>query len=583
MVIAAADDNDYGDILALVELGEAKLLGERYNDRGVKEIAAVVGNVRPNAQQIRIGREFFTTALRDYDDWREKWWREAIQNAVDAGAKDVTCTIRETQTMDGDAVEVTVLDDGGGMDEDTLINKFLVLGGTTKSTGIGTTGGFGKAKELLVLPWLMWTIQTRNRIVRGSGVEYDVGPADYIAGTKLSVLMPADQATGAAAAEAFIGKCYLPRVRFTVNGEEVKADLRKGKEIRNFEGKATLYHNKSGGFRRMLVRANGIYMFNIYVSSQTEGTLVVELDQPSIELLTANRDGFRDSSLRYSVSEFANQLAADVKSALRAKKGLIREKFRGTGQFSSGVRGEILESHILQTQGALVPEGRGRMVMSQEQVAEMLWVLRDVDRSTPAEDQESATNFMATAQVAQAMLTNMEVLGTTQMEAAARQLSWEPDFFLVNEIEGWRVPAKFKPASMAKRTKQVLRFWAELCRFVLIQLSSTKRYGVGFVFSDDAGAQYIHEDDEDWLMLNPLKPSKMSGYAAPNTRDEFSLSSKEDLHWMYAAAVHECTHIADGIAYHDESFATAFTSNVAKTADGVRRLAAIKKAIVARK
>jgi len=137
---------------------------------------------------------------------------------------------------------------------------------------------------------------------------------------------------------------------------------------------------------------------------------------------------------------------------------------------------------------------------------------------------------------------------------------------------------------MQKRIKQLLRFWAELCRFVLIQLSSPHRYGVGFVFSEDSRAMYIREDNEDWLMLNPLKPPRVGSLRSvdPSTQDVYSLSSPDDINWLYAAAVHECTHIADGISYHDESFSTAFTQNVAKTTGGIKRIAAIKKSVVSR-
>ena len=204
---AAADELEYGGLLAIAELGRATLLGERYTDRGVKEIAVDVGNRRkrlvPNAQ-IRIGREFFTTALRDYEDWPEKWWREAVQNAVDAGACNITCAVEHHPG----GVAVSCEDDGSGMDEDVLINKFLVLGGTTKVTG-ETTGGFGKAKELLVLPWLEWEVHSRDRLVRGSGTYYEVSAARERHGTRLAVLMPTDQATQAPAAISFINKCEI--------------------------------------------------------------------------------------------------------------------------------------------------------------------------------------------------------------------------------------------------------------------------------------------------------------------------------------------------------------------------------------
>jgi hypothetical protein len=577
--IATANDPAYGELLALVQLKKARYLGERYNDDGLKEIAVDVrgkkkrrGKLTPN-DQIRIGREFFTTALKDYEDWQEKWWREAVQNAVDAGSTQVACTVQER----AGGVEVICEDNGGGMDEDTLLNKFLVLGGTTKKGATGGVGGFGKAKELLVLPWLSWEVHSRNHLVVGSGIEYVVERVDeHLKGTRLTVLMPADQATHAAAAISFIGKCLIPRVRFTVNGDPVKANLKKGTFLRDFgDGAASLYHNKrKDSFNaRMLVRANGIYMFGLYVTSEVPGSLIVELNKPSVDLLTANRDGFRNSQLRWQVADFANELAADVKSAVRKKKGLIREKFKGTGRFSSRFSDAERAADILGLEGVMLPKGRGH-VLSADQIGMAKEVLErhGGDEETVLAD---PTNLIATPGIAGAMLTGTKMLGPTQVEAVVKQLAWEPDFFLVNEVDGWRIPRKFYPENMGMRVRQLLRYWAEMCRFVLMQLGSTRTYGVGFVFDSETAAAYIREDGEDWLMVNPYR-------GHPEHKPMLRLASAEDVNWLYAAAVHEVTHIADGISYHNESFAAAFTYNVARTVGGLKRLSAIKKAIVAK-
>ncbi len=576
LAIASADESAYGELLALVEVKKATYLGQRYSELGFKQIAVDVkqgagGGLTPNAQ-IRIGREFFTTALRDYEDWREKWWREALQNAVDAGATRVTCTVTERE----DGVQVVCEDNGGGMDEDTLINKFLVLGGTTKKGVSGSTGGFGKAKELLVLPWLTWEVHTRNLVVEGSGIEYEVLSSHHVAGTRLTVLMPPDQATHASAAIAFIGKSYIPGVKFAVNGEAVKADLKRGDHIRDFGDSASLYHNKRPNSfgARLLVRANGVFMFGLYISSEVPGSLVVELNKPSIDLLAANRDGFRDSDLRWQVSGFANELAADVRSAIKQKKGLIRQKFKGTGRFSSRAAEREREAQILGLEGSMMPQGRGGMLsVEQIELAAMVVGRMGGDEATRSDD---PTNLVVTPGLATVMLTGTPMLGPTQMEAVVKQLAWEPDFFLVNEIEGFRVPRKFYPQHMSLRIKQLLKFWAELCRFILMQLGSRQTYGVGFIFEEEVGAAYIRDEGEDWLMLNPF------GETHHRDGNVLKLTSKDSVNWLYAAAVHEVTHIADGISYHNESFASAFTRNVARTVGGFRRLGAIKKEVVAR-
>lgn len=45
-----------------------------------------------------------------------------------------------------------------------------------------------------------------------------------------------------------------------------------------------------------------------------------------------------------------------------------------------------------------------------------------------------------------------------------------------------------------------------------------------------------------------------------------------DLKWLFAAVVHECTHVVDNCAYkeHNEDFAAALTYNIARLADGFR-------------
>ena len=116
-------------------------------------------------------------------------------------------------------------DDGRGMDEETIIGKFLVLGGTTKIGSGGAAGGFGKAKELLLLPWISWRIHSRNTIVEGSGIDYTVSRGPMRQGTRLDVVMPPDKYTSEAIALGFLQKCFLPNVSFTVNGEPARADL----------------------------------------------------------------------------------------------------------------------------------------------------------------------------------------------------------------------------------------------------------------------------------------------------------------------------------------------------------------------
>lgn len=589
---ARAQDPAYGGLEARVDEGRAVYLGERHDPDGTKYIAVEVPGavgLTPNmGGAIRIGREFFTTALRDYHDWQEKWWREAIQNSVDAGATQIDCRVESVP--EGFAVSVT--DNGRGMDEDVLINKFLVLGGTTKTQG-DTRGGFGKAKELLVLPWLAWSIHTRDRKVVGAGLDYQSDPATYRHGTEIRVVMPADQTTHESAAIAFISKCNLPGTRFTVNGQKYKADLEPGEELRSFEGKATLYYDKKGKVHGLYVRTMGLYMFEMWVSDSVKGTLVVELTGSSVELLTANRDGIRDYELKRGIERYVNELAADVSSALKKKQGLIRERFEGTGKFT-GASERDLRSAMLNHLEELQPAEQTKrgLVLSDGQRSVLTEIVQQIgagegSASVP-EEEEGKLNMRVNGEMATAMLDATVMPGPTAVEAAIKQLAWEPDFYLINEVEGFRVPRLFYPDGMTPGVKKLVRAWAEMCRFVLIQLGCATPYGVGLIFDRQTGAAYQggganrDEKGEHWLLLNPFRVTGQIGIEKPSKESLFSVTDENDVNWLYAAAVHECTHMADGITYHDESFSSAFTRNVAKCAGKDKQVRAIIKAIRAR-
>jgi len=210
----------YFPVMAMLEDGYARFRGEVYDERGR---VVTIEITHPSTMQMRegekrtitIGAQFFITALKDYNDWPIKWWREAVQNSVDGGGKNIAL---EAKTQEDGTMLVSCDDDGRGMDEDTIVNKFLVLGGTTKTGPSGAAGGFGKAKELLLLPWISWRVHSRDTVVEGAGIDYTVTKGPMRQGTRLDVVMPPDKCTTDAIALGFLQKCDLPGIRFTVNG-----------------------------------------------------------------------------------------------------------------------------------------------------------------------------------------------------------------------------------------------------------------------------------------------------------------------------------------------------------------------------
>ena len=145
--VAPSSSPSYGVLRGLVVAGAAKLLGETYQEDGQQQIMVEVGRMRRNASDadeesgsMTMGHRFFIKAFEEYRDWREKWWREAIQNAVDAGASKVACLLTlldaEGRPTNDPALARTVQasceDNGKGMDRDTFVTKFMAFGETGK-------------------------------------------------------------------------------------------------------------------------------------------------------------------------------------------------------------------------------------------------------------------------------------------------------------------------------------------------------------------------------------------------------------------------------------------------------------------
>lgn len=558
--VVQAGSEAYFPAMALVEQESAKLVGETYPTGGrvatilVGEAVAAIPNPAPERRTITIGREFFITALKDYNDWPIKWWREAIQNSVDAGATEIKLT--SSKNAD-ETYTVACEDNGRGMDEDTIINKFLVLGATTKTLQSGAAGGFGKAKELLLLPWISWKIHSRSTVVFGSGIDYEASQIEERVGTKLEVVMPADKHTDEAYALAFVQKCYLPGIQFLVNDQPARADLSGDRVIEEIPDKAAIYFVPIKGETQsyIYVRARGLYMFSTYMG-EVPGYLLAEILAPSIEILTANRDSFRQWDVEHAIRKLGERIAKDNMSALRAGRGLIRKKYQGMGKFET-------RSRTAETLGRIGPYVRGGV--SKSDIEAVTHALDAYSR-----DEERKISTVASPAIARAML-DQKFLGPDHLEAAIKQLVWEPDFYLVNEIDGYKVPERFFPETMTPTILKLAKVWAELCRYVLVQLGSTEEFGVGFIFSEQTAAAAIDEDRESWLMLNPFKDL--------DRKKETWRTTDADLKWLYAAAIHEATHVADRAQYHDEAFAAALTRNMARCADGYRKIKQIAAGI----
>jgi hypothetical protein len=108
-----------------------------------------------------------------------------------------------------------------------------------------------------------------------------------------------------------------------------------------------------------------------------------------------------------------------------------------------------------------------------------------------------------------------------------------------------------------------------------MQLGSGRAFGVGFQFDEYAVATYMEEDQQHWIMINPFHNVNPLSASA----ELYDLADWDHIMQLYASAIHECTHMADGISYHDESFAAAMTRNMARTMGKDKQIRAIKRIV----
>jgi hypothetical protein len=565
--IVFATDPRYAALRAQVHRGRASIGRVRYYPGGAKAVEFVPRRKR-NDGTIGLDPEFFQGALKDYSRWPIKWWREAIQNAVDARATAVECGVETFP----DRVVVWCHDNGRGMDRETLLTKFLRLGASGKRGDADAKGGFGKAKEMLLLPWISWQVTTRDIRVDGHGISYQESQAPGNVGTRLEVVMPPDNCTTLALAQEFIGRCSVPKVAFRLveknhvyprmsEVREVTASSHPGRVVREIAGKANIHYIKSApSTGNAAVRTGGLWMYDRYIPSTVKGQVTIELIGPSIELLTANRDGIRDYALNRAIDEFLGELSADTKSALKEQKEQTRV-YRGQGLIEAKPSQELAAELLSASSHALelaTPEVGG-VRLSGDTVAQIVDALRADPGSAEAATVDGRVQVgSAPAGAASVLMQGAAIRGQDHLERALKQLAWQPDLIVINDVEDFRPPRTLLPEKMGKAALRLLKVWTELCRATMVLLGSDASFGVGWLFSDDAGAAAATKQGEAWLVLNPHK-------GRPREK-LFDPTDPVDLRWLVALAIHEATHIADGISYHDEAFSTALTLNMARCA-----------------
>lgn len=228
---------------------------------------------------ITIGADYFRTTVRKESlyplMWR--WVKETVQNSYDADASMFTVNLYT------DERSAEVIDDGNGMDEDTLLDVFLSIGGSKKDTyeDYNPIGGFGDAKKVVCFCWDRWEIHTLDNYLNNELIGDHLEKTRLLRGTRIKVWMGDEFDVDIV--EEYLNLCHLDmniEINVFTAGLLMRTfkpiKLRRGKLINDI-GFGKLYANKSNAMEVMIVRLNGLALFKNNVPS-VKATFILELD-----------------------------------------------------------------------------------------------------------------------------------------------------------------------------------------------------------------------------------------------------------------------------------------------------------------
>ncbi len=497
------------------------------------------------ANSISIGPEFFAKAKNDYADFSWALVREFAQNSIDAPGSDRIDV--EIITVEGNVTQMTVKNNGAPMTKDILVGKLLSLGGTGKGFN-GSVGGFGKAKEVLYFCHQSYQIHTGDMLVEGSGAGYNLheGCSEVLDGTRSTIRMDRNLTdTLVNTVKRFAAYAQWDGV-IVLNGERLNCKLKKGTPRREFEW-GTVYTNKTFP-NRVIVRVGGIPMFSH--RTDLDRTVIIELKGASVDVLTSNRDGL---VYKYEdeFDQFLTDLITNKSKALKAQnpsythysgakykasKENPERKLGGTNArslvgdvapvlaaFAGGAKG----LPALEGTGVLVEQGRIG-VLAGEEAREFSDTLGEI----------------------------LEGVERTPVSVISEE------FILKNETT-LTIPAYYQPDSdqFGSYSKKLARMWGRLVLELHRMFGLEQEFAIGFVFSDDAEAQYEKTREYGVVYyLNPAVVVEQQNSTSKSFKKRFQLTERDRL---LSIAVHEFVH-GEGYNSHNEDYASRLTDVFAR-------------------
>jgi len=602
----------------LVALGwhpQVQLGDELYVTEGSILFAEVLGvqPMTPNVKKLGWGTvdDFYENRLRDYDNWEAAFWRELIQNARDAKATSVNIecvpeVFVDPETGDEvDAVRCTFADNGKGMSYDTLMNAFFRRGGSQKD--VGSAGGFGDAKNLILTPWLGYEVASRDSVVRGRHEELfadmiqESGAKPFVNGTRVTVWMPATKTTTPEHAQYLIEQSSLD-IAFTVNGKRARGTLPKGVIVKempvtvsgNVVGRLTVRHSPRSARHGVYVRSYGLYTFDFAgFTGSFKGVVTIDIDAPPINVFTTKRDGLSySSSAKADVTDIIQSLTQDPKTTLKKTRDKQLLFFEGSGAISvrEGQVAQIAAEALskMDIGAATKKNADGTVSVELSRISSVIEIMTEAFDKAGSGDSDEGPSLPPLSSTFMEAVASADFVDLEQVANAMKLALWKPDFILSQNLSPFKLPAALHPSSMSKGNHELLRVWTEVCRFLMVQYGMNRSFGVGFVLDTEydsrsyeesiVAAQYAKLKDKDWLLINPIHIRRL-GYGDDvrfePTGPRYDLNNPKDIETIISMAVHEITHM-QGFMAHNEAYSTQLTHNIG----AALRLAPVVKKIV---
>lgn len=493
--------------------------------------------------QVGFDANFFAKSLNDYSDWQWSFAREAMQNCIDSGADTITINISSTS----DNVRVEFANNGRPMDEDTILNKLMNVGGTTKKGDCngGEVGGFGVAKICLYFAHNKYTIESGPHCVVGQGGMFELRELEEpYQGTRSVVIMETDNP--AELAQKIYGQFKLfasfaqwnGTLKITYNGDSkiFACALKKGYFRREFSF-GRLYTNQSfNGI--MIFRINGIPMFKRHVSY--EGCAIFEATKGSLELMTSNRD-----SLKYQyqseIDDVIQRFSTNRSSVLKREPtceiygdtllGVRIPKKIEPVMESVGAERSSTQTMTTPYLGNESEEEPRRDYLYKPNHVPVMFDHNDEQKESDDHEESEADDYQEPRESAQMMM-------------------------ILNE-SGMLTPEHIKPGNMSSYSEKLLKIWGRLMCEVYRINNREGAFAVGFCLGD-AVAKHMRRDGVTYYLINPFQIVEQDySHSRSFKRKYHFVRDREDL---ALSAVHEFIHGALRKEYHDEQFSSILTT-----------------------